>query len=257
MKDKTIVLLACQNDFTNIVYNSLKNNFKIERVIIEKRIPKILFLKKRIKKFGFLKVFGQVTFRLIVRPYLNIISHKRIQELIRIYQLDNTPIDKSKIINVPSANSEETIAILKEINPWVVVINGTRIISEKVLNSVPAKFINLHAGIAPLYRGVHCAYWALVENNRKACGVTIHLLDTGIDTGNILEQEIINPTKEDTAATYGLLQFAAGIPLLKKSIKDIFEDRIKIRPYPEGRSRLWSHPTLPGYIWHRIRHGIK
>jgi hypothetical protein len=53
-----------------------------------------------------------------------------------------------------------------------------------------------------------------------------------------------------------LLQLGVGIPLLKKAIEDVFENRVNIKPYPDGKSRLWSHPTLWGYIWYRIRYKI-
>ena len=147
--------------------------------------------------------------------------------------------------------------ILKESNPDVVLVEGTRIISRRIIDCIPVKFINMHAGITPLYRCVHGAYWALVEDNRKACGVTVHLVDTGIDTGNILEQGIIEPAAEDNFVTYDLHQMAVGIPLLKKAARDVLENRVEIKPNPEGKSKLWSHPTLWEYIWFRFRLGVK
>ena len=41
----------------------------------------------------------------------------------------------------------------------------------------------MHAGITPQYRGVHGGYWAVVNNDPEHCGVTIHFVDKGIDTG--------------------------------------------------------------------------
>ena len=52
-----------------------------------------------------------------------------------------------------------------------------------LLEAVPAVFLNTLAGITPSYRGVHGAYWALVQRQPDACGVTVHLVDAGIDTG--------------------------------------------------------------------------
>jgi hypothetical protein len=56
---------------------------------------------------------------------------------------------------VASANADETVALLQELRPRVVVVNGTRILSKRVLGCIDAVFINMHAGITPLYRGVH------------------------------------------------------------------------------------------------------
>lgn len=257
MADKKIVMLAGTKSITNIIYHSLKNNFNIEKVIIEKPVPIFVFLKRRIKRLGFLKVFGQILFKLIVVPYLELSSRKRLSELKQRYGFDDSPIDKNKVVNVDSVNSDETMRILKESNPDVVLIEGTRIISGRIIDCIPVKFINMHVGITPLYRGVHGAYWALVENNRKVCGVTVHLIDAGIDTGGIVGQAIIAPEKEDNFTTYEMHQLNAGMPLLRKALRDACEDAIVIKPPPEGPSKLWSHPTLWEYIWFRFRLGVK
>jgi methionyl-tRNA formyltransferase len=256
MSGPTIVMLAGEGESTNIIYNSLKEEFAIERVIIEEPVPKSQFLKRRVKKLGLVKVFGQVLFQVTVVPYLRKSSRARIQEIKESWKLDAAPIDESKVTHVESVNSDETVAVLQKLRPEIVIINGTRIVSTRILNCVPAKFINMHAGITPLYRGVHGAYWALVENNREACGVTVHFVDPGIDTGGILQQEIISPIKTDNFVTYPLLQLAAGIPLLKRVLRELSENQAETRPAPEGRSKLWSHPTLSEYIWYRIRRGI-
>jgi len=256
MKDKTIIILARKVKSTNIVYNSLKNDFPVTKVILEEP-AKIQFLKRRIKRLGFGKVFGQILFKLLIVPFLKIAAKKRVQEIKKSFSLNDQPIDKSKIMNVPSVNSERTIRTLQKINPDVVIVNGTRIISDKVLSCIPAKFINIHAGITPQYRGVHGAYWALVENNQDACGVTVHFVDPGIDTGTILEQGIISPKKEDNFVTYPLLQLGVGIPLLKKAIRDFFEDRIEIKSYPKQQSKLWTHPTMLEYLRYKKQCGVK
>ena len=66
------------------------------------------------------------------------------------------------------------------------------------------------AGITPLYRGVHGAYWALAEGRRDLCGVTVHRVDAGIDTGEVLAQVLIDPTPQDNFVTYPWLQVAEG-----------------------------------------------
>lgn len=257
MSDNKIVILGGRRESTNIVYNALKDEFPIERVVIEDPVPRFRLLRRRIKRLGFFRVVGQVLFQSIVVSYLRRKSRKRLGEIREVFGLDNSPIDKSKIVDVESVNSDRTRALLEETNPTVVVINGTRIIAERILSCIRAKFINIHAGITPLYRGVHGAYWALVENNRNACGVTVHFVDPGIDTGNIIEQALVEPTKDDNFVTYPLLQLGTGIPLLKKAIRDVFGGRIEMKPPPEGKSRLWSHPTLFEYVRHRIRREVK
>ena len=61
------------------------------------------------------------------------------------------------------------------------MVNGTRIISSRVLDSIGCPIINTHAGITPRYRGVHGGYWALAEGHPEEVGTTVHLVDKGIE----------------------------------------------------------------------------
>ncbi|HEX8349388.1 MAG TPA: formyl transferase, partial [Hymenobacter sp.] len=117
-------------------------------------------------------------------------------------------------------------------------------------------FLNTHAGITPLYRGVHGGYWALANNDAAHCGVSVHLVDAGIDTGGIIAQALIRPEPEDNFSTYPLLQVIAGMPLLKEAVRAALAGTIQLRPAPEGTSRLWSHPTLAEYKANRRRSGV-
>ena len=110
-------------------------------------------------------------------------------------------------------------------------------------------------GITPKYRGVHGAYWALVNEDPGNCGVTIHLVDNGTDTGGVLYQDIINIEKYDNLNTYPIHQMAKALPLMKAALNDIKENQINIKngPYP---SRLWYHPTLYEYVKNWILKGV-
>jgi methionyl-tRNA formyltransferase len=105
----------------------------------------------------------------------------------------------------------------------------------------------MHAGITPKYRGVHGVYWALANKDPQNCGVTVHLVDAGIDTGAIISQKNITVNPQDNFVTYPLLQLAEGIPLMKKAIEDILSNRLVIQP-ATGESRLWHHPTIWQYF---------
>lgn len=253
----TIIILGRQSSSTRIIFNAMKNKFFISQVIIEQPISLPKFLKNRIKKLGAWKVFGQVLFQLLLIPLLKIGSEKRILEIKKQHQLQDEAIDEAIIKNVSSANNDETIELLKKANPDAVIISGSRILSQQVLESIPAKFINIHAGITPLYRGVHGAYWALANNDLENCGVTVHLTDAGIDTGEILKQKKITVFSKDNFATYPLLQLAEGINLLEKILADLQSGNILFSPNNSGKSKLWYHPTLSEYIWNRVVKGVK
>jgi folate-dependent phosphoribosylglycinamide formyltransferase PurN len=254
---KKIVLL-CSDCFSTVAeYNYLKKYFDFEALIVEQPVGKKQLIKRRIKKLGFFKVAGQVLFSLSVVPFLNQVSKKRIAEIKVLYSFDETPLDKAKIINVSSVNDIKCIDELKRLLPDIVIVNGTRIISKNVLDAVNAIFINMHTGITPQYRGVHGGYWAMVNNDAAHFGVTVHLVDKGIDTGNILYQAITNPYSADNFVTYPFLQFGEGIPLVKKAIDDVIQNKLNPMPYASANSKLWSHPSFWQYLSNRIFRSVK
>jgi methionyl-tRNA formyltransferase len=257
MENKKIVLLASDGDSTNIVYHALAEGFNIGTVIIEGKESKKIFLQRRIKKLGFIKVIGQVVFQMLVVKLLSRFSSARIQKILAENKLDVAAIDEKKIVRVNSVNDEQVKELLRSLSPDVVVVNGTRIISKKILSSVNCPFINMHAGITPMYRGVHGGYWALVNKDEAHCGVTVHLVDPGIDTGNILYQDIIAPTAKDNFITYPYLQTSAGVRLLNKAVEDAVSNNIRPVAAAAGASRLWYHPTIWQYIYHRIFKKVK
>lgn len=61
------------------------------------------------------------------------------------------------------------------------------LLHQDVLTFFPGRAINLHISLLPYCRGAHPVFWAICEG--KPLGVTIHLLDAGLDTGNILIQQ--------------------------------------------------------------------
>ncbi|MBL0145289.1 MAG: formyl transferase [Chitinophagaceae bacterium] len=195
-------------------------------------------------------------FQILVVKSLNIFSKKRKTEIINQNNLINTAIPNKVITNVSSVNDDACKAILNQINPDIIVVNGTRIISKKILSATNAKIINMHAGITPNYRGVHGAYWALVNKDNENCGVTIHFVDAGIDTGNIIYQQKITITKQDNFVTYPFLQLAAGLPFLSKAIADISDKSIKTVA-GSSVSALWSHPTIWQYLLYRVTKNVK
>lgn len=252
-----VVLLASACESTNIVFHALSEQFTIAAIVLEPPVGRAQLLRRRVRRLGVSTVFGQLLFQLFVVPLLRLKGRERIDAIKMEFRLDSRPVDSGRTIHVPSVNSDECIDALRRLAPSVVVVNGTRIIAPHVLASVDAVFLNTHTGITPLYRGVHGAYWAYAEGDREHAGVTVHLVDSGIDTGGIVAQAVIEATGRDSFVTYPLLQLASGIPLLKRAVAAAANGELRLQAAPEGRSRLWSHPTVWQYIRNAWRRGVR
>lgn len=259
-KQKTLVLLTRPGDYGRIVYNFLAQRYPFTAVIYEAPGSAWELARRRIERLGLWHTLGQIAFRAGVFPVLALGARPRIAELMREHGLTTAPVPHEvEGIHVPSVNAPACLAALQRLAPEVVVVAGTRILSEPTLAALPnAIFLNVHAGITPLYRGVHGAYWALAENDAAHCGVTVHLIDKGIDTGGILAQAQVVPTVRDNFATYGMLQNARGLALLRDDVlpRILAGDR-STRRAPTGTSRLWSHPTAWQYLRTRLARGVR
>lgn len=250
-------MLMGKGQLPTILHNALSEAFPIDAVICEEGMSAWGLLRRRVKKLGLRVVAGQILFLTAVLPVVRRCSKKRARQIISENRLNCSEIPEDRITHVDSVNSDAAIELLQRLSPRVVVVNGTRIITQKTLQSIDAVFINTHVGITPLYRGVHGAYWALASRDGENCGVTVHRVDAGIDTGSIISQTRIQPTAEDTFVTYPLLQIASAISLLKQAIRDVLEGKSVSQPAPPGVSRLWSHPTAWQYMKNYIARGVR
>ncbi|HRE42058.1 MAG TPA: formyltransferase family protein [Ignavibacteria bacterium] len=77
---------------------------------------------------------------------------------------------------------------LKKINPELVLVYSmSQLIPDYVLNNRNYKFINLHPSLLPSYRGPNPWFW-VVYNMETQSGLTLHYIDKGEDTGDIISQ---------------------------------------------------------------------
>lgn len=251
-----VVLLAKDGELTNALYHALTREFPHVHAIIEDRFHRAKLLRGRARKFGWRVAAGQAAFRVGIVPVLRRASRGRIAEIHQSAGLKKDAIPDP--IRVQSVNHEQAIEWLDKLTPVVVVVFGTRILAGKTLNAIKAPVLNLHAGITPLYRGVHGGYWALVDGRADLVGSTVHFVDEGIDTGKVVSQSTFDISPKDNFATYPHLHFTAGLPLLLNAVRSLVDnDPLKPATVTDDRtSVLRSHPTVGSYISARFRLGV-
>lgn len=85
-------------------------------------------------------------------------------------------------------DEEVSLQYLTELEPALVITYEYRyLISEDIVQSMGDSMINLHSSFLPWNRGTDADIWAVIDNTPK--GITIHKIDKGINTGDILIQE--------------------------------------------------------------------
>ena len=247
MQLKKIILLASDCESSRWVYNALEESVGVEAVILEQPISKKELAKNRIKKIGLFRVMGQVLFSTLAVPLLKRRSKTRKAYLINKYRLNNGDFKSEKTHRVSSVNEEACLKAINLLQPDIIVVNGTRIISKKILQSTQAIFINMHVGITPQYRGSHGGYWALCNNDFENFGTTIHLIDAGVDTGAVIKQVFTKPEKADNFTTYPVLQIAVGIAALKEVLIKMISGNYQTIKHTE-KGKMYYQPTWWQYL---------
>ena len=121
---------------------------------------------------------------------------------------------------------------------FIVSYGYRHILKKDILDKFLNKAINFHISLLPWNRGADPNLWSFMEDTPK--GVTIHYLDYGIDTGDILAQQEVKYVPEDTLRT--------SYERLSKTIKELFR-----RVWPNirlGKQKSIFQPK--GGSYHRL-----
>lgn len=248
-----VVILAGDGQSTWVIANALAKVHTEATVVIEQREPASTFIRRRLRKFGLFQTLGQVLFILWSRRATRKRAQRRADILANAGQSDAPWCER--VYRVSNANGAEAVALLRSLRPEVVVVNGTRILKGRVLTSLDCPFINTHLGITPSYRGVHGGYWALAYGDINNFGATVHLVDAGVDTGDVIDQVRCRPSPEDDFSTYPIVQVQAAVASIINAVSAAREGKLRTHR-AEGSSRQWYHPTIWGYFWRGWRRGV-
>ena len=131
-------------------------------------------------------------------------------------------VEKGMINNLSNVNN-----IIKS-KPDLIVSYGCSIIKSNLLDFYKGRFINIHLGLSPYYRGSGTNFWPFVNNELQFIGTTFMYIDSGIDTGKIIHQIRANIVKGDNIHLIGNRLIKDSVYECVKLIKQF--DDLKIMP---------------------------
>lgn len=121
--------------------------------------------------------------KLVITPWYNNLIYKKIENTCFQYGI--------QFVRCPKINSIETYKLVKAVNPDLCIIaHFERLIKSPILEIPRMGFINLHPSLLPWYRGMSPQHWPIINGDQET-GVTVHYVDAGVDTGDIILQERI------------------------------------------------------------------
>jgi len=119
-------------------------------------------------------------------------------------------------------NSDDFISQVRDFNcDLFVSMSFNQIFRQEIINLSKFKIINCHAGKLPFYRGRNILNWVLI-NDEKEFGITVHFVDEGIDTGDIIIQKTFPIAEHDDYSSLLEIAYIACAEILCEAI-DLFK----------------------------------
>ena len=130
-------------------------------------------------------------------------------------------------------NNPEFVEKLKNINPDVIcVVAYGKIIPKEILDIPRLGCINVHGSLLPKYRGAAPIQWAVL-NGDKETGVTTMFMDEGMDTGDMIEKEVVKIGDNETTGELWDRLSIVGANLLVKTLKLLENGEATRKKQPE------------------------
>ena len=127
--------------------------------------------------------------------------------------------------------NKKIIKKIYKIKPDLIISYGCSIIKKTLISRFKNKFINVHLGLSPYYRGSATNFWPFVYNKLQFLGVTFMKIDDGIDTGPILHQLRPDLNVKDTVHDVG----NKLIIKMTEELKKVIVNYKKIKPFKQNK----------------------
>lgn len=151
------------------------------------------------------------------------------------------------IFEPASPNRPEFIQAVQRLQPDLFLAIGyTNILHTEILHVPRLLPVNFHPSLLPAYRGKHPLFWAL-RRGESAVGLTVHVIDAGIDTGDILYQVRVRTRQRDSVAELYDRVIARGLELLPRLIADAERGTLRPRPQPKTGASYFSSITADDF----------
>jgi folate-dependent phosphoribosylglycinamide formyltransferase PurN len=223
----------------------------IKAIVVRKLInPKRFFSElgrdgKRLLK----KIAVKLFFRKIAYQKSN---SQTILELMKIEGIDIKTVNyffkkfAIPIIYCNDLNDTSVIEALEKIQPSVIVFTGGGLIREQVLSKAGDGVLNCHMGILPYYRGMDVVEWPLLEGKPDNVGVTVHFMDRGVDTGDVLSIQHIKVEKGESIRDLRRRFEPVMCREMVNTCIEWLEGRIKRQPQTGEKTKQYfiMHPRL-------------
>lgn len=187
-----IAVLCSDGPHNKYLISEISKSFDEVKIFVESGRAQLKWKLKN-KKY---KQYLQLLYQLARRRLFG--TNKFRQKYFETFVADFKYIDYD-IVFVDNINEKKVADHLSSFSPDVTVVMGTSIIHNNILKIIAEHdIINIHGGYLPYYKGNHCFFFAFYNKEFDKIGSTIHYINDGIDTGDIIERVVPDIQANDT-----------------------------------------------------------
>lgn len=151
------------------------------------------------------------------------------------------------VIESRDVNELETLRWIRARQPDLIIsLYLNQWIGAELLSLAPCGCINIHPALLPRNRGLFPYFWVLA-NGEQESGVSVHFVDRSFDTGDIIAQQAIAVTPEDTVQSLSYRSAQIGGPLLAEAVDAIASGELTRIAQDPARASYHSWPTSEAY----------
>lgn len=171
----------------------------------------------------------------------------------RIYLNDIAEQHDIPLMKINNINDLEVMNALKELQiDWLFIIGWSQIAKKELLETPTYGCMGMHPTLLPIGRGRAAIPWAIIKG-LKETGVTMFKLDEGVDTGDILGQDIITLDEKTTATELYQKVDDMHITLISKYWENIVNNNISLKEQNESEATEWlGRKPEDGELIHRM-----
>jgi len=232
MKQPAIILICHKAPFGKAMAAALKERFGdgfVGVLAIDRKKSRLKQLRRRIKK--------ALTTTALERRVLRV-ERKLAREAESVFlQRAKPPETWPQGIAVhytDNPNNAASIAWLADHAPDIIAVTGAPILRQPVFDLAPMGALNMHSSILPDYRGTQAEFWQVLEGRVDTCGVTIHYIDAGVDTGQIVLQR---PTQADPTTSPQMVRtrnLITALDAMPDALESVFDGSADPRQQGQG-----------------------
>ena len=168
-------------------------------------------------------------------------ARKRLLPAWKIASEHDIPVYATRDINAP-----ESVEFVRQCKPDLLLsAYFSQLLKREIIHSAPSGVLNIHPGWLPAYRGAMAYFWVL-HNHSEHGGVTLHWIDEGIDTGEIIERRSFQIPHNATQETVLTLTAVIGAGLLRRVIHRLQEGKPRQAVEPQSPADQQDYYPMPG-----------